>query len=79
MFIGHYALALAARPQVRKPGLGALFFAVSWADLLWPILLLLGWEQVRIAPGITTRTPLDFISYPWSHSLFMNVPWGFSA
>lgn len=76
MFIGHYALAFAARPRVKHPGLGGLLLAVSWADLIWPIFLLLGWEQVRIAPGITAHTPLDFISYPWSHSLLMDVVWG---
>src|SRR5262245_52726415 len=76
MFIGHLALAFAARPRVQKPGLGSLLFAVLWADLLWPILLLAGVEQVRIAPGITPRTPLDFVSYPWSHSLVMDLFWG---
>lgn len=76
MFIGHYALAFAARPAVKKPGLGSLLFAVSWADLLWPILVLLGLEQVRLAPGATARTPLDFVSYPWSHSLLMGLVWG---
>ena len=29
----------------------------------------LGIEHVRIAPGITASTPLEFISYPYSHSL----------
>ncbi len=76
MFIGHYALAFAARPFVKRPGMGSLLFAVSWADLLWPFLLLSGLEQVLIAPGITARTPLDFVSYPWSHSLLVDVLWG---
>jgi hypothetical protein len=76
MFIGHLALAFAARPRVKEPGLGFLLLAVSWADLVWPILLLVGVERVRIAPGITARTPLDFVSYPWSHSLVMHVFWG---
>ncbi|HJV21089.1 MAG TPA: hypothetical protein VJ570_00270, partial [Holophagaceae bacterium] len=75
MFIGHYALAFAARPLVKRPGLGSLLFAVSWADLLWPFLLLAGVEQVRIVPGITVHTPLDFVSYPWSHSLLMDLIW----
>jgi membrane-bound metal-dependent hydrolase YbcI (DUF457 family) len=30
---------------------------------------------VRIAPGDTAVTPLDFVSYPWSHSLAMSVAW----
>lgn len=76
MFIGHYALAFAARPAVKKPGLGSLILAVSWVDLIWPVFLLLGLEEVRIAPGITARTPFDFVSYPWTHSLLMGFVWG---
>src|SRR5580704_6715491 len=45
-------------------------------DLLWPLFLLAGWEQVRIDPGNTAFTPLDFVSYPYSHSLAMSVVWG---
>ncbi|MFN2499788.1 MAG: metal-dependent hydrolase [Pyrinomonadaceae bacterium] len=44
-------------------------------DLLWPIFILLGWEQVRIQPGITRFTPLDFVSYPISHSLVAALGW----
>jgi membrane-bound metal-dependent hydrolase YbcI (DUF457 family) len=43
--------------------------------MLWPVFLLLGIEQVRIAPGITACCPFDFIYYPWSHSLLMAVVW----
>lgn len=75
MFIGHYALAFAARPSVERPGLGSLILAASWVDLIWPIFLLLGLEEVRIAPGITARTPLDFVNYPWTHSLLMGLVW----
>ncbi len=53
MFIGHYALALAAKRAAPQTLLGPLFAAASLADLLWPVFLLAGWEQVRIAPGLT--------------------------
>ena len=43
--------------------------------MLWPVFLLLGIERVRIDPGNTAFTPLDFVSYPWSHSLAMAVVW----
>ena len=33
-------------------------------------------EHVRIAPGATAFTPLVFDSYPWSHSLLMDLVWG---
>ena len=44
--------------------------------LLWPILLLLGVERVRIVPGATVVTPLLFEHYPISHSLLAVVGWG---
>lgn len=45
------------------------------ADMLWPVFLLLGWEEVRIDPGNTKFTPLDLFYYPWSHSLLMDGVW----
>lgn len=53
-----------------------LFAAAQFADLIWPFLLAVGIEQVRIAPGITAFTPLDFVSYPYSHSLLFLAIWG---
>ena len=44
MFIGHYAVALAAKRVAPRTSLGTLFAGVSFADLLWPVFLLLGWE-----------------------------------
>ena len=49
--------------------------AAQLADMLWPIFLLLGWERVQIVPGVTRVTPLDFISYPYSHSLLAELAW----
>lgn len=69
MFIGHFALGYAAKRWVPGQSLAVLFAAALFADLLWPILVALGVEHVRIAPGITASTPLEFISYPYSHSL----------
>lgn len=76
MFIGHFAVALGAKKAAPKASLGTLVLAAQFADLLWPLLLLLGWEQVRIAPGNTAFTPLDFVSYPYSHSLLAELLWG---
>jgi hypothetical protein len=75
MFIGHIAVALAAKRVAPRTSLGTLAVAVQFADLLWPIFLLLGWEQVRIVPRITAVTPLDFVSYPISHSLLADIGW----
>ena len=76
MFIGHFAIALGAKRAAPKASLYALFLAVQLADLLWPIFLLIGLEQVRIAPGDTRFTPLDFVSYPYTHSLTAELLWG---
>ena len=76
MFIGHFGLGFGAKRAVPAVSLGALFAACQFADLLWPTLVLAGVEQVRVQPGITVVTPLDFVSYPISHSLFMLCVWG---
>jgi len=75
MFIGHFAVAFAAKRAAPTVSLGTLCVACELADLLWPVLLLAGVETVAIAPGITRFTPLDFQSYPWSHSLVMAAVW----
>ena len=76
MFLGHFAVALGAKKAAPEASLGTLVLAAQFADLLWPFFLLLGWEQVRIAPGITRVTPLDFVSFPYSHSLCAELLWG---
>ena len=76
MFIGHFALGFAAKRAVPRVSLAALLLAALFADVLWPVLVLLGIEQVRIVPGHTVVTPLEFVSYPWSHSLLLLVGWG---
>ena len=76
MFLGHYGLALAAKRAAPSTSLGALTFASQFLDELWPILLLIGLEQVKIVPGLMAASPLDFTYYPISHSLLMAVTWG---
>jgi hypothetical protein len=76
MIIGHFALALAAKTWAPRTSLGTLIAAAAFLDLLWPVLLLLGVEEVVIAPGVTAFTPLDFTFYPWSHSLLMSAAYG---
>lgn len=75
MFIGHFAVAFAAKSIKPQASLGTYFLAVQFVDLLWPTLLLLNLESVAIVPGITEMTPLDFISYPYTHSLLMAFVW----
>ncbi|HWP82021.1 MAG TPA: hypothetical protein VNN76_05150 [Bacteroidota bacterium] len=75
MFIGHFAVALAAKKAAPKVSLGTLFISVQLVDLLWPVFLLLGLEHVRIDPASTLMTPLDFYNYPYTHSLIGGIVW----
>jgi len=75
MFIGHYAVGFGAKRATPRLSLGVLVLAVEWVDLVWPVLLIAGIERVRIVPGITKLTPLDFVSYPWTHSLLAAIVW----
>ncbi|HET7215289.1 MAG TPA: hypothetical protein VFL79_16995 [Terriglobia bacterium] len=76
MLIGHVAVALGAKKAAPKTSFGTLLLAAQWPDLLWPFFLMLGWERVRIDPGITAVSPLDFTSYPLTHSLLADFGWG---
>ena len=75
MFLGHIAVGFAAKRAAPRASLGVLMTAPVLLDLLWPLGLILGIEKVRIAPGNTAFTPLDFVSYPWTHSLLMALVW----
>lgn len=76
MFIGHCAVGFAAKRAAPQASLGVLMTAPFLLDLLWPVFLLAGWEQVRIEPGNTVVTPLAFTHYPISHSLVTAAGWG---
>ena len=76
MFVGHLAVALGAKRAAPAVNLGWLMAGVTALDLLWPLFLLAGIEQVSVVPGATAFNPLVFDSYPWSHSLVMACVWG---
>lgn len=76
MFLGHFALALAAKRVSPAVSLGTLFLAAQLADFLWPVLVLAGIERFEIVPGATAFTPLHFSHYPYSHSLVALLAWG---
>ncbi len=75
MFVGHLAVALGAKRAEPRIPLAAAVAAAFGLDLLWPILLLLGAESVRVHVGDTAFTNLAFDNYPWSHSLLVVVGW----
>src|SRR5687767_6619205 len=76
MFVGHLAIALAAKRYEPDVNLAWFVAGVSALDLVWPLFVLAGLEQVSVVPGATAFTPLVFDSYPWSHSLAMTAIWG---
>jgi len=75
VFIGHFGIGFGAKAVAPRASLGTLFLAAQFIDLLWPTLLLLGVERVRIEPGTTAVTPLVFEHYPVSHSLLAVAAW----
>jgi hypothetical protein len=75
VFAGHYAVAFAAKRYAPNVSLGVLVAGAQLVDLAWPLLLLTGVEHVRVEPGATAFTPLDFYDYPWTHSLAAAVVW----
>jgi len=76
VFIGHFAVAFAAKPVAPRTSLATLIAAAQLLDLIWPILVLLGVETMRIEPGPNPFLHLRFLSYPWTHSLLMSIAWG---
>jgi len=76
MFLGHYGVGFAAKRVAPSTSLGTLLLAAQLVDLVWPIMVLAGAEVVRLDPGNTEVTPLDFVAYPWTHSLAAALGWG---
>ncbi|MBW7998147.1 MAG: hypothetical protein FVQ81_16575, partial [Candidatus Glassbacteria bacterium] len=75
MFAGHFAVGLAAKKFSPRTSLPTLVVAATFLDIIWPPLVLFGIEHVRIDPGNTAVTPLDFSFYPYSHSLVTVLLW----
>ena len=79
MCLGHLGVGFAAKRVAPHTSLGTLLFAAQLVDLVWPVLVLAGVEEVRVDPGNTAVTPLDFVAYPFTHSLATGVGWGLLA
>ena len=75
MFVGHFAVALAAKHATPRLSLPLLFVAVQFLDILWPIFIVLGIEHARIVPGLMAASPLDLYDIPYSHSLVTSLLW----
>ena len=75
MFIGHFGVGFGAKAAAPRVSLGSLFLAAQFIDLIWPTLLLLGIERVNIITDGSRNPPLDFVYYPYSHSLLAVIGW----
>jgi LexA-binding, inner membrane-associated putative hydrolase len=79
MFIGHFGLSFAAKKAAPKVSLGTLFIATQFVDIVWPFLLLLNIEKVAIVPGFTKSNALEFVYFPYTHSLLAGVLCGLAV
>jgi hypothetical protein len=75
MLIGHFALGLAAKRFTPRTPLGLLLTAPFLLDLAFPLLVLLGWEQMRLLPEEHAFLTLELVHMPYSHSLMGAVGW----
>jgi membrane-bound metal-dependent hydrolase YbcI (DUF457 family) len=76
MFVGHFGLSFAAKKVAPKVSLGTMFIATQFVDILWPFLLIFHVEKVAIVPNYTKTNALEFLYFPYTHSLLMGVVWG---
>jgi hypothetical protein len=65
MFLGHFAVGLAAKPFAPKASLGVLLVATQVPDILFGVFLIVG-----VATGGAT---------PWDHGLVMTAVWSVIA
>jgi hypothetical protein len=79
MFVGHYAVALAAKRFSPRTSMGVLFIAVQLLDVIWAPLVLLGVEHARVVPGLLPASALDLYDMPWTHGLVAAIAWSWFA
>ena len=75
MLLGHFGVAFAAKKAAPKVSLGTLFVATLFLDLNCISFILFGIEKIRYDPGNTAVTPIDFVHFPFSHSLLATLVW----
>lgn len=79
MFIGHFALGFAAKRLAPRTSLGTLLAAPELADILFPVLVALGWEKVAFASTASPFLSITLDQYPISHSLLALIGWGIAC
>lgn len=77
MFVGHVAVAILLVAIVPGVSPGAALLGVSFPDLLFAVLVLLGIEDVRPDSDSPRFRDVDFRSFPYSHSLVLGTAFAF--
>ncbi len=75
MFIGHLAVAFAAKKVSPRTSLGTLVLAAEWVDLVLPFFVLLGLERVGMRRSANPFLSLELLDYPITHSLVAGIGW----
>jgi hypothetical protein len=75
MFVGHYAVGLAAKRFEPRVSLGTFVLAAMLADVLWCVAMLAGLERVSYQPGRGAANYLVASNIALSHSLLMDATW----
>jgi hypothetical protein len=76
VFVGHFAIGLAAKRIAPKVSLSTAILAAAFSDVVWILCFVTGIEKVKIHPGLMVANSLDLIYIPFSHSLLMDAVWG---
>jgi len=76
VFVGHFAVGLAAKRAAPKVSLATLILAAALSDVLWILFFPAGLEKVEIQPGLMVANSLNLVYIPFSHSLLMDAVWG---
>jgi membrane-bound metal-dependent hydrolase YbcI (DUF457 family) len=76
MFVGHFAVGFIAKRREPRLSLGTCVLAATLADILWPIFLIAGLEQVQFKPGMGAANYFVASNIALSHSLLMDGLWG---
>ncbi len=74
MFAGHVGAALAIGRAERRVNVGVFIAAALLLDIVLWLLVLVGWEAVRI-PAAFARTHQAEFEFPYSHGLLASVIW----
>jgi hypothetical protein len=75
MFVGHFAVGLAAKRVAPAVSLGTLVLAAMLADLLWCLFLIAGIEHVQFRPAMGAANYFHATDIVMSHSLLMDGVW----